>query len=287
MNSLSYLPGEILIKEKKLKDFKLVAIDMDGTVLNEKHELNDHTIEVIQQVEKQGLTILLATGRMISAVTKHLGLLGTSGLVVSHNGALVKDVYKNKVYLHHTVPSSVVDRVLSLHNEQKFVLHINVDDDVYVNRENTLSKKYAKELGIELSYISDYKNIHSNPTSILLLQSKEKLELILYDLQMHYPNTFDYVLIPWSKGIWMLQFLPINTSKGKAVLETAKQLNINPEEIISFGDSYNDLEMIEHTGLGVAMGNACDELKDIADYITKLNSEDGVAYVLEELLKND
>lgn len=85
----------------------------------------------------------------------------------------------------------------------------------------------------------------------------------------------------------MLQFLPINTSKGKAVLETARQLNINPEEIISFGDSYNDLEMIKYTGLGVAMGNACDELKDIADYITKLNSEDGVAYVLEELIKND
>ncbi|MFP7737476.1 HAD family hydrolase [Priestia aryabhattai] len=85
----------------------------------------------------------------------------------------------------------------------------------------------------------------------------------------------------------MLQFLPNNTSKGKAVLEVADQLNIDKSEIISFGDSYNDLEMISSTGLGVAMGNACDQLKEVANYITKSNKDDGVAYVLEELIKNE
>jgi hydroxymethylpyrimidine pyrophosphatase-like HAD family hydrolase len=81
-----------------------------------------------------------------------------------------------------------------------------------------------------------------------------------------------------------IAILAANTSKGKSVLQVAKRLGVKPEEIISFGDSYNDMEMIQYTGLGVAMGNAVPELKQVADFVTLSNHEDGVAVVLEALL---
>jgi len=276
-----------IIQEEKLTEFKLVAIDMDGTALNRDHLLSKRTIESIRNVESKGLKILLATGRMTAAVTEHLKDLGTSGLVVAHNGALVKDLHKNKVYMHKKVPSRVVERVIKLHEAYNFILHLNIDDDVFVNNINSISNRFSKELGIKLKYSESYSEIKEEPTSILLLQGKDKLEEILEDIKIHNPNMFDYVLIPWTKGLWMLQILPINTSKGMAVFDVAKQLGIKLDEIISFGDSYNDLEMIQHSGLGIAMENACDELKEVATYITKSNAEDGVAQVLEELLKNE
>ncbi|MFD6511045.1 Cof-type HAD-IIB family hydrolase [Bacillus sp. NPDC060175] len=275
------------LKQKKLSDFKLLAIDMDGTSLNEKHEFSDRTISVIQKVHHHGVTVLLATGRMISAVTKHLNLLETPGLVVSHNGALVKDVHANKIYLHNKINKNVIARILFLYDQSKFILHFNIDDEVLLERPNNLSSRYAQELGITLDYIPSYSDITENPTSVLLMHTKGTLEKILKDITNECPNMFDYVLMPWTKGIWMLQFLPLNTSKGMAVLNVADQLNIQPSEIVSFGDSYNDFEMIQHTGFGIAMGNACQELKNVADYVTKPNTEDGVAYALEELMNNE
>lgn len=275
------------LKQKKLSDFKLLAIDMDGTSLNEKHEFSDLTISAIQKVHHHGVTVLLATGRMISAVTKHLNLLETPGLVVSHNGALVKDVYENKIYLHNKIDDNVIARILFLYEQSKFILHFNIGDAVLLERPNNLSSRYAQELGITLDYIPSYSEITEIPTSVLLMHNKGTLEKILEDITNECPNVFDYVLMPWTKGIWMLQFLPVNTSKGMAVLNVAEQLNIQPSEIVSFGDSYNDLEMIQHTGFGIAMGNACQELKNVADYVTKSNKEDGVAYALEELMNNE
>ncbi|MFP7737475.1 HAD family hydrolase [Priestia aryabhattai] len=196
MSATSSILNKTTLHNKKLTDYKLVAIDMDGTALNEKYQLNRRTIETIQKVEDNGLVILLATGRMLSAVTEHLNLLGTSGLVVSHNGALVKDVHKNQTYLHNKVLPEVVKTTLLLYEQFKFVLHFNIQDEVFVKHPSTVSKRYAEELGITLNYSSpSYLDIIENSTSILLMERKKVLEHVLMQVQATHPNEFDHVLI--------------------------------------------------------------------------------------------
>lgn len=275
-----------LPRNHALANYKMVAMDMDGTLLNQQHQLSPRTIQAVQHIANLGITVLLATGRMVAAITDHLKLLGTQGIVVAHNGALVKDVQTNHIYHHETISQQVVQMVLKQAEKNKIVTHLNLDDEVYFNQQNPLSEKFAKELRISLTYISELSGVSGNPTSILMMDRKSVLNEVLNDVQNHAPDGFDYVLIPWIDEIWQLQLLPPNTSKGKGVLEVASQLDISPESIISFGDSYNDIDMIQQTGLGIAMGNAVQKLKDVADYVTLPNHRDGVAMVLEELVKS-
>ncbi|EOI55448.1 Cof-type HAD-IIB family hydrolase [Enterococcus gilvus] len=273
--------------ERKSK-FKLAAFDMDGTTLNSQHQLSEQTIESINKFSENNIKIVFATGRMESAVEKHLEHINSDGLVITHNGGLIKNLKTGEVLSKRTVPKTIVDEVFSFSQENGALLHINYENQVYILREHVLSTTYAKELGIDLSIFPKSFSVTEEPLSLLLIDEKEKLEEYLDMMKIHYHDQFDYVLIPWIKNKWMLQFLAPDTSKGQAVIELSRILGIDPDsEVISFGDSYNDLEMIAGTYFGVAMDNACKELKDVAKYVTKSNDDDGVSFVLEQLVMNE
>lgn len=263
--------------------FKLVACDMDGTLLGKDHKLSSRTIRALQAAASQGVTVLLATGRMVNGVREHLEVLGTPGIVVAHNGALVKDVLTDRIYHHQTVAFPVAEHVLKLAAEAGGIVHWNCDDEIYYTEPNRLSSKFSLELGVPLHPVDTFREVADEPTSLLVMGTREQLEPVLRQTKQFYSGQFDYVFIPWFDEIWQLQFLPSQTSKGNGVLAVASLLGIQPDEIVSFGDSYNDLEMITSTGLGIAMGNAVPELKQAAKFITLPHDEDGVAVALEVL----
>lgn len=280
INNADFSELKQLIADKGIKDFEMVALDMDGTLLTPKHELSERTIASIKKINDTGVAVVLATGRMTSAVQKHWEKLGIPGLVVSHNGALVKDLETGDVYHHQTIPDDIVAKTLKYFEDKNSIIHFNVNDCVYLTNPNLYSQRYSQELEIDLKYIPQLEEIKESPTTILLMDTKETLQRFLAKLEGEY----DYVLMPWYSDIWWLQLLPANTSKGKGVIAVAERLGIAPKSIISFGDSYNDKEMLQLTGLGVAMDNAVPELKKIADFVTFSNQDDGVALALEALL---
>lgn len=272
---------QLILSQKQKSSFKMVAVDLDGTLLNSEHQLSSRAIASIQKIANAGLIILLATGRMTSALKKHWEKLGIPGLVVSHNGALVKDVKSGEIFHHETVNANVVAKILEV--SEATVVHFNFDDRIYLRVANSYSDRYSQELQVPLTYTDSFKQLEANPTTVLLIDTFDVLQQILVAVRHQFPGQFDYVLAPWYGDVWRLQFLAANTSKGKGVLQVAKRLGIKPAEIISFGDNYNDMEMIQSTGLGIAMANAVPELKQAADFVTLSNQEDGVAYVLEAL----
>jgi hypothetical protein len=275
-----------IVSEKKTNSFKMVAFDMDGTLLNPSYQLSARTIASVKMIADAGLIVLLATGRITSAVKNHLEKLGTSGLVVSHNGALVKDVRTGKIYHHETIAKNVVKMLLErlYQKGEKTIVHFNFDDIVFLTVSNPYSEHYSQDFEVSLTYTSSFQELKGEPTSILLMDCKDVLENVLTVLSNELKKEFDYVMMPWQKDVWWLHLLPANTSKGKGVLQTAKRLGVQPEEIISFGDSYNDMDMLQHTGLAIAMGNAVPELKQVASFVTASNQEDGVALALEVIL---
>jgi hypothetical protein len=269
--------------EKKSDRFKMAAFDMDGTLLSPNHQLSERTISAVQMIASKGVLVLLATARMASAVKNHLDKLGTPGLIVAHNGALVKDVKTGQTYHHQTIPKNVVAGLLDLLEEKGTVIHFNCDDEIYLTTPNPYSEIYSQELQVDFKYISSLHQLEQTPTSILLIDRKDALQQLLTTVSAQFQGEVDCVLVPWQGNIWRMQFLPPNTSKGKGVLQVAKRLGVETEDIISFGDNYNDMEMIQSVGLGIAMGNAVPELKQVADFVTLSNREDGVALALEAL----
>lgn len=268
--------------------FKLAAFDMDGTTLNSNHEMSTNTIEAINRFADRGVQVVFATGRMDSAVREHLNPINTNGLAITHNGGLIKNLKSGEVLSRKVIPSNIVEEIISFSKLNQSVLHINTDNEVLISKNHPLSEKYADELKITLTTSSFDHSESIEPISLLLIDEKEKLRNYLELMQQAFKNQFDFVFIPWTEQVWMLQFLAANTSKGQAVLELSNLLGIDPQkEVISFGDSYNDLEMIADTYFGVAMSNACKELKDVAKYVTKSNDLDGVAYVLDKLEMNE
>lgn len=262
---------------------KLVAIDMDGTALNSNHVLSQRTIAAVKAVYSKGIKVIFATGRMLNAVTKHLQEAGMDGLVVAHNGALLVDLKNNLVYKDDRVLGEIVNAVYAYAKDKEIILHYNLGDQVMVEKERPLSIKYANELGINLVHVNDLSNSLQLPTSILMLGKKDELDKALVHIRNLKLDGMNNVFIPWFDDYWMLQFLPYGAAKGKAVMELANQLGMNSSQVMSFGDSYNDMEMIKESGIGIVMGNACESLKEVADYITLSNDEDGVAVILEKM----
>jgi hydroxymethylpyrimidine pyrophosphatase-like HAD family hydrolase len=121
-----------LVSGKQLNRFKMVAFDLDGTLLNNDHQLSAFTIASIKRIAERGMLVLLATARMTSAIKNHLEKLGTPGLVVSHNGALVKDVRTGQVYHHETIPKNLKAKLLDLLEERETVMHFNFDNEIYL-----------------------------------------------------------------------------------------------------------------------------------------------------------
>jgi Cof subfamily protein (haloacid dehalogenase superfamily) len=282
-DSLYFYKLKQISSENKNSYFKMVAFDMDGTLLNPHHQLSERTIAAVKMIAKRGIVVLLATGRMASAVKEHLEILGTPGLIVAHNGALVKDVKTGKIYHHEKIPKKVVSALMNLLSSQENVIHFNCGDNIYLTTPNPYSECYSQELQVSLRFVSSLEKIEEDPTSILVIDTKDALEQLFQKVSVQFEKIVDYILVPWKDNIWRMQFLPLNTSKGKSVLQVAKSLSIEPESIISFGDNYNDMEMLQNVGLGIAMGNAVPELKQIADFVTLSNHEDGVALALEAL----
>lgn len=264
--------------------YKLLALDMDGTVLNSNNEISERTVNALDDFSNLGGKVIFATGRMPSAVEKYLSKVNADSFVVSHNGALVQDVLTGELLIKKTVTSEVFEKILDYAKNENVTLHLNFFNKVQAPCATTYTKEYAKDLNIDIDETSIF-NHDEFPVSALLIEKKPKLKEFLSDMQEKFKGKFDFVLIPWKEELWFLQFLAPNTSKGDSVIQAAKQFDISPSEIISFGDSYNDIELIQMSGLGIAMGNACQELKDVANDVTLSNDHDGIAIFLERLLE--
>ena len=264
--------------------YKLVALDMDGTLLNENQKINDRVKKAISEARKRGTKIILSSGRGFRGIEKYVRELGLDELVISLNGAVVTDASgDNTVFSIHMEPE-VTRRIIELQQEY----------DVFSIYFEGL-KMYVEELNDKAIYFSEFEGVKVIPVGnmldfyttqpigkMLMIGEYEKFlvfrERLLGELGQYINVTFS-----------MPEFLEaynINVSKGIILNKVANYYGLKRDEVIAIGDGENDISMIEYAGLGVAMGNAMEEVKKAADLITRANAEDGVARVIEEYILN-
>ncbi|MCM3749850.1 Cof-type HAD-IIB family hydrolase [Paenibacillus pasadenensis] len=261
--------------------YKLIAIDVDDTLLNDELEVTPHTRAALKSALEHGVTVTLATGRMFASARQVAEGLQLNVPIITYQGSLVKTLLDGKVLYERTVPSDAAAELNQYCLDNGLHLQLYVDDKLYVREDNDKVRDYARNSKIPFIVAPDFDSLLSQPLlKMLIIDEPERLDALIPELQ---PLIGDRVHMTKSKAHY-LEFMHKEGTKGHALRFIAEHIGCTMEETIAMGDGWNDREMLMAAGLGVAMGNAQAPLKEIADYITLSNNEDGVAHVVEKFI---
>ena len=265
--------------------YKLLAVDLDDTLLNEKFVISARNRAAIQKADARGIMVTLATGRMFRSALPFARELGIDLPLVTYHGALIKQAGSGNVLQHRAVPLSLALKILEYSEEQKVHVNLYLDDNLYVQEENENSAYYLRIASIPIQAVGPLppflKQHRVEPTKLTMIDMQaDRLDAVQSELRQLF-----------SPGLSILQsrpkFLEIThqeATKGQALRFLAEKQGIARESIVAIGDSYNDVDMLRFAGLGVAVANAPEDVKKAADLVTRANTDDGVAAFIEEYL---
>jgi Cof subfamily protein (haloacid dehalogenase superfamily) len=263
--------------------YKLVAIDLDDTLLNDHNMVSEATKSALAEAVAMGVIITLATGRMYASASQIAQQLQLNVPLITYQGALVKNSLDGQILYDRPVPKDIVQWIYDYCMEHGLHLQAYVNDQLYVQQDNEKISSYSKLSNIPYIIEPNFASILAEPQSkLLIIDEPAKLDTI--------GDHFRSILgsrahITKSKPNFLEIMHPEGT-KGSALRFLAGNYGCKIEETIAIGDSWNDHDMIETAGLGVAMANAVQPLKDIADFITASNNDDGVKLVIDQFILN-
>jgi Cof subfamily protein (haloacid dehalogenase superfamily) len=257
--------------------YKLIASDLDGTLLDSSRKVSQRTRELIKEFTEKGGVFTFATGRMEASVKRYLEELDISSPVIIYNGAKIVDIKNNIVIYENLLSYDSAKAALRLAEDYDWDVLLYLEKKIYVNKITDVIKEYMLKDGVCCKAVG---NLHEflklQPTKILIIGNPDYFAPYTEKLQQHIKEPLNYVISEYN----YLEILPDGCSKGNALTELAKSLGIPIEQTIALGDNLNDVSMVEAAGLGVAVENAHEMVKECADYITSRNDEDGVAEVI-------
>lgn len=266
--------------------YKLIAIDMDGTLLNSKNNVSNRTKEAIIKAKEKGVHVVLATGRILKSAKRYSKQLNLKNPIVASNGGIMVDEDANVIY-KNPVDKKSIKEIVRLADEDDVYCHLYDESRFYSSRKVQEVLDFYSEgdetMSIELELFKNIDDILNTEDLniyklIFIDENREKLQKFREKI-----STLKDINI--SSSWWNnVEAMGVNVSKGQALKRLVKSLDVNLDEIMAIGDSENDLSMLNIAGLSVAMGNGSEAIKDKVDYITDTNDNDGVAKVIEKFI---
>ena len=266
--------------------YKLVALDMDGTLLKEDKTISSKSFAAIKSAKENGVKVVLTTGRPLKGIKrylKQLNLVNEDDYAIAFNGALIQNVKTGKVISENIMTHDDLKYLYDLSLKLKVNIHALSYDSVLTPKLSKYSQLEASQNQIPLDIV-DFNNLDSSIpiVKIMYIDEAEILDRVVKDLPKQIYQKYTVV----RSCPYFIEFLNKTVNKGFGVEALADNLGIKREEVICVGDAGNDMHMIKYAGLGVAMGNAFPEVKEAADYVTKTNEEDGVAHAINKFILN-
>jgi len=260
--------------------YKMIAADMDGTLLDDKKNIPPRTLELVKRAIREGIIFAFSTGRPPQAIFKYRDIVDKNAHIIAYNGAMILDG-NDKIFFEQGLSDKAAREVLKYVKYYDTTACIWSGNQLYVNKLNKRAAKYKINVMTEPLLCTDEEALlDAGITKILVFDTPERTIQFQNELRGKLPE--DVVFCPSTPEY--LEFFNSKVSKGLAIERIAKEHGIKREEIIAFGDNCNDIEMIEYAGLGVAMENAHEDAKKCADFVTRSNNDEGVAYALEKYL---
>lgn len=239
--------------------YKLIALDMDGTLLNNNEVISDGNKAAIRQAMEAGVIVCLSTGRSILSMGSYIDELGLDAapLVTVNGGVIWRN--RHELYEQHVLDASLVERLYQLAQHEDVWFWGYALEGVY-NR-NNWTAAVSEHTWLKFGYYTE---------NVQLLQALRA--------EAEAWGTFEIT----NSHPYNLEINPVGVNKAAGLRSVCAMLDLRMEQVVAVGDSLNDMAMIREAGLGVAMGNAQQTLKDAADWVTDTNEEDGVAHVIQK-----
>lgn len=268
--------------------YKLLVLDLDGTLTNTRKEVTEHTRTTLIKAQEQGLKIVLASGRPTYGIAPLANLLQLDkyeGYVLSYNGGEIIDWKTGELLYKNLLDPEVLPYLYQCANDNHFAI-VTYDgeyvlteypDDEYVLKEALLNVMKIKK-------VDNFLKAVQHPIAKCLIVG-EPTRLAVLEKEM-YNHLHDRMGVFRSEP-YFLELVPKGIDKAQSLAVLLKEIGMTKDEMITVGDGFNDLSMIKYAGLGVAMSNAQEVVKENADFITLSNEEDGVAHVVEKFILSE
>jgi Cof subfamily protein (haloacid dehalogenase superfamily) len=261
---------------------RLLAIDLDGTLVNDRLEMDPRDIAAVKAATAAGVTVVLATGRMFKSSLRYAQPLGLKGPIINYQGAVVREIASGDVWYRCELTVPMQQRVLAFAEPRDWHVNAYVDEVVFTARARPEADLYARVAMVPYEVVG--------PLSKWI--SRDSTKMVLVDLDPADVPARIAELTAWMGDVarvtrsldWFVEVVNPRVSKSAALAMVADRLGIARAEVCAIGDNLNDQDMVSWAGLGVAMGNAPEALKGVAKYVTATIGEAGVAQVIERFV---
>ena len=266
--------------------YKLLVLDVDGTLLNDEREIRKRTLAALLKVQQMGVRIVLASGRptyglMPLAKTLELGNYG--GFVLSYNGCQIIKAQNGEILFERRINPEMLPYLEKKARKNGFAIFTYHDDTLITDSpDNEYIKNEALLNNLKIIREDEFSTaIDFAPCKCMLVSDKEKA---LIGLEQHWEKRLAGTLDAFRSEPYFLEVVPCGVNKANTLGALLEHLGVTREEVIAVGDGVCDVTMLQLAGMGVAMGHSQDSVKVCADYVTASNEEDGVALAVEKLI---
>lgn len=269
-------------------DIRLLVLDIDGTIAGRSNEVREPVKQAIRKVQAKGIQVAIATGRMYCSALRFHQDVGATLPILAYQGAWIQDPATQTIHQHLPVSSTTAEQLLDYFegDELRSLLsvHFYINDQLYVREVTRETKIYSQRANIEPIPVGDLRNVlTSQPTKVLALSDDTAIiENLLGSLRQRYTPAELYL----TKSVaTFFEATNPRANKGIAVRYLAEEmLGLEAKNVMTIGDNFNDVEMLEYAGLGVAMGDAPADVQAIAQWVAPGVEQDGAATAIEAFL---
>ncbi len=264
---------------------RLIVSDIDGTLVSGQNVLSELTIQQVKELHRKNVMFSMASQRVHSSIVPLAKELGVKIPFISLNGAMIQDAYGQNLLNKSVIDKKYVERALRLSEESYVKIALCYNDQIVYTEDNSVIKDFMSRLGTTYTLVDSYESYIDNVLEIIMLGNDKKT---IKHIQNRMTPPFGlYLKVKYFRSqafqnVFNLEIVRKNVNKKTGLKMLAKHLNVKKDEVLVFGDWYNDRDLFQFGGTNIALENAVDELKDMADYVTeKTNDEDGVAHFLK------
>jgi Cof subfamily protein (haloacid dehalogenase superfamily) len=260
---------------------RCIAMDLDDTLLNDSLEVSEDNKAAIKKAAAKGIKVLLASGRMVRSMRFYSSMLNLDIPLIAYNGAVIQESMSDKILYSNPVPMKEAVKVISVFKERNIHLNIYLNDELYMDKLTSFGDKYSKDVRVQAHIVDDIAGVMKvDPYKMLGIGKVSEIEEIQSYLKGQKEINLDFIR---SKPHY-LEILAPDVSKADALKKLTTMWNIESDEVMAIGDAPNDISMMEWAGIGVAVGNATDHVKQKADMVVSDNNNSGVAEAIYKVL---
>lgn len=263
----------------------LICTDLDGTLLSSDRSISGENLEAIEYFKANGGMFTIISGRVPVTARKICDIVKPNVPFGCINGGGLYDVEKQKFVWINTLPEEGMELV---EHVDKYMPHIgiqvNTPENLYFCKDNSAMAKFRKLVGVP-NLACHYKEVEPPISKVLFAHEDEEELFKLIRLLDEHPKSHKFSFVRSEHDLY--EILPKGTDKSMALAKLVEILGLDIKKTVAIGDYYNDIGMVRYAGVGISVANGCDEIKEIADYITVSNNDHAIARVIEDIEKGN